>query len=178
MARLRFLAVFVLVFAIIGGWETIRSYSARLMHAATPEAGISPDSEYFCPMDPGVVADWPSKCPVCNMSLVLRKRGDSAPLPDGVMARMQLTPYRLWLGGVATSPVEYEPLARLLNSPASRSAIIQSPSRIEATAFAHELSWIEPGQRAEVVRSSEGAVPRGMVRCETFPGRSPAGLRP
>src|SRR5262245_54586436 len=86
-ARLRFLFVFAVVFAVIGGWETIRAYWARLTVVTTPEATISSDTEYFCPMDPGVISDWPSKCPVCNMTLVRRKRGESAPLPDGVMAR-------------------------------------------------------------------------------------------
>ncbi|ODT97203.1 MAG: hypothetical protein ABS79_07605 [Planctomycetes bacterium SCN 63-9] len=154
-ARLRFLAVFVLVFAIIGGWETLRSYTARLISTAAPESGISADSEYFCPMDPGVISDWPSKCPVCNMSLVLRKRGDAAPLPEGVMARMQLTPYRLWLGGVATTPVEYRPLARAFELPGVLVGMPPAALRIEAEAFAHELRWIEPGQPAEVILPQE-----------------------
>jgi membrane fusion protein, copper/silver efflux system len=57
-----------------------------------------------------VVSDWPSKCPVCSMTLVRREKGDMTPLPDGVVARVQLSPYRLQLAGVRTSPVEFRRL--------------------------------------------------------------------
>ncbi len=150
-ARLRFLVVFAVVFAIIGGWETIRAYWSRLVNGPTQEAAISSDTEYFCPMDPGVISDWPSKCPVCNMTLVRRKRGESAPLPDGVMARMQITPYRLWLGGIRTATVDYAPLAKTLELP----GIVADRTLIEADVFARERAWIEVGQAVEVVPLDE-----------------------
>ena len=62
-------------------------------------------------MCPGVLSDWPDKCPVCHMTLVRRTRGEAVPLPDGVVARMQLTPYRVQLAGLRTAPAEYLPLA-------------------------------------------------------------------
>src|SRR5262245_55213668 len=58
-------------------------------------------------MCPGVLSAWPSKCPVCSMTLVRREKGDMTPLPDGVVARVQLSPYRLQLAGIRTSPVEF-----------------------------------------------------------------------
>lgn len=149
--RLRFLAVFAVVFAIIGSWETLRTYSARLFRPAVADSGISTDTEYFCPMDPGVIGDWPSKCPVCNMTLVLRKKGDAAALPDGVLARMQLTPYRLSLGGVATAPVDYLPLARTV----TLAGVVRGPTRIEATAFPRECEGLAPGQSAEITRDGD-----------------------
>jgi hypothetical protein len=112
---LRFLFVFAFAFIVVGKWDVLRNYWDRLTRGATHNQGmqaISKDTEYFCPMCPGVVSDWPSKCPVCNMALVRRKRGEAVPLPDGVVARMQLSPYRLRLAGVQTSPVEYQPLVR------------------------------------------------------------------
>lgn|GEM_PF-991306 len=154
-ARLRFLLVFAVVFAIIGGWETIRAYWARLTVVAPPEATISSDTEYFCPMDPGVISDWPSKCPVCNMTLVRRKRGESAPLPDGVMARMQFTPYRLWLGGIRTATVDYAPLAKTLELPGVVAASEAGRVRVQADVFARELAWIAAGQAVEVVPLDE-----------------------
>ena len=157
LARTRFLAVFAVVFAIVGGWETIRSRVTRLIGTTPPEMGISADAEYFCPMDPGIISDWPSKCPVCNMSLVLRKRGELTPLPEGVVARMQVTPYRLWLGGVSTSSVEFEPLVRTLKLPGVVIAKPGGAPHIEAAVFSHELSWIEPGQKAVVVLERDGA---------------------
>ena len=37
-------------------------------------------------------------------------------LPDGVVARMQLSPYRIQLAGIQTAPAEFRPLARELES--------------------------------------------------------------
>lgn len=62
-------------------------------------------------MCPGVVSDWPAKCPVCHMELVQRQKSESTPLPDGVVARMQFTPYRVQLAGIRTTPVEFRSLA-------------------------------------------------------------------
>src|SRR5262249_15147822 len=72
---------------------------------------VSSDTEYFCPMDPGVTSDWPTKCGVCNMSLVRRKRGEAVSLPDGVVARMQLSPNRIQLAGIQTAPASFRALA-------------------------------------------------------------------
>ena len=63
-------------------------------------------------MDPGVLSDWPGRCGVCNMALVRRKKGEAAMLPDGVVARMQLSPYRVQLAGIRTAAAEFRPLAR------------------------------------------------------------------
>ncbi len=149
--RLRFLSVFAVVFVILGSWETIRTYWGRLTSASTSEPVISSDTEYFCPMDPGILSDWPSKCPVCNMTLVRRKRGEAVPLPDGVMARMQFTPYRLWLGGIRTEAVDFAPLARTIEIPGIVRGELGGHARVEADVFARELTWIEAGQAVEVV---------------------------
>jgi YHS domain-containing protein len=110
--RLRFLAVLVVAFLIVGRWDVLRNYwdkYTRTPNSRTPQP-ISADMEYFCPMCPGVVSDWPSKCPVCNMTLVRRPKGQATPLPDGVVARMQMSPYRLQMAGVQTSLIAYQPL--------------------------------------------------------------------
>ena len=151
-ARLRFLAVFGVVFLVVGGWEPIRTYWTRWTAGAPSEQAVSSDTQYFCPMDPGILSDWPSKCPVCNMSLVRRKKGESAPLPDGVVARMQFTPYRLWLGGIRTATIEYAALARILEAPGTVTANGPGPILIEAEFFTHELAWLAAGQDAEVTR--------------------------
>jgi hypothetical protein len=112
--RLRFVAIFLVVFLVIGSWDTLSNYWDRLTTFSTSEApqAVSGNTEYFCPMCPGVISDWPSKCPVCNMALVRRKKGGPVQLPDGVVSRMQYSPYRLQLAGVRTSVVGYRPLAR------------------------------------------------------------------
>jgi len=51
-------------------------------------------------MDPGVLSTWPAICPICNMDLVPRRKTEAQLLPEGVVARMQLTPYRIQLAGI------------------------------------------------------------------------------
>ncbi len=114
--RLRFLAVLLAAFVVVGEWDVIRNYWERLTRGRASldlaASAVSADTEYFCPMDPGVVSVWPGKCGVCNMPLVRRARGEPVALPGGAIARMQLSPYRLQLGGIETSPVTYRPLER------------------------------------------------------------------
>ena len=147
---MRFVGVFAAVFVVVGGWETLSGYWARLTAVATSTATISSDTEFFCPMDPGVLSDWPSKCPICNMTLVRHKRGEATPLPDGVVARMQFTPYRLWLGGIRTASVDYAPLARQVEAPGTVATVASDRAEVEAHFFGRELVWVEAGESAEV----------------------------
>ena len=113
--RLRFLFVLLAGFLIVGKWNVLRNYwdTLTLPRSAVPvHGGVSGETEYFCPMCPGVISVWPTKCSVCNMPLVRRKRGDAQQLPDGVLARMQISPYRVHLAGIQTAAVEYRPLTR------------------------------------------------------------------
>ena len=146
----------------IGSWETIRTYWGRLTTAATSEPAISIDTEYFCPMDPGILSDWPSKCPVCNMTLVRRKRGEAVPLPEGVMARMQFTPYRLWLGGIRTEAVDFAPLARTLEVPGTVHAVTPGHARVEGEIFAASLPgsrWAKRSRSFRFIRMASRRVP-------------------
>lgn len=116
--RARFLIVLAVIGLVVGQWERLSGYWNWLSRQALGEAerhsAVSDDTEFFCPMDPGVVSPWEDKCPICNMTLVRRKKGDAPLLPEGVVARMQISPYRLQLAGVKTAPVEYRPLVREL----------------------------------------------------------------
>ena len=114
--RLRIPIVLVIAAVVVGRWDVLRNYWDRLTRPTPIESiaehAVSTDTEYFCPMDPGVVSDWPGRCGVCNMALVRRKKGEATLLPDGVVARMQLSPYRVQLAGIRTSAVEFRPLDR------------------------------------------------------------------
>ncbi|HJZ93257.1 MAG TPA: efflux RND transporter periplasmic adaptor subunit [Gemmataceae bacterium] len=97
---------------LIAYWPWVRNHWDRLTGSRTGlDAAVSLDTEYWCPMCPGVLSDWPARCPVCHMDLVRRKKGEPVPLPDGVVARMQFTPYRVQLAGIRTAPAEFRPLA-------------------------------------------------------------------
>jgi membrane fusion protein, copper/silver efflux system len=151
--RLRFVAVLAVTFVIVGQWETLRARWDRLsatVRQADPQAqAVSTDSEYFCPMDPGVVSDWPGKCGACNMVLVRRKKGEQTPLPSGVVARMQLSPYRVQLAGIRTATVAYKPLAREVVFSGIASGIGSSRT-VEADVFERDLPLLAEGQAAEL----------------------------
>jgi hypothetical protein len=105
-------------------------------------------------MDPGVVSEWPGKCGICHMALVRRKTGDTAPLPSGIVARMQFSPYRVQLAGIRTAPITYEPLARevVLVGTATAGA---SPQVVEAELFERDRAFVAEGQVVEMTSVEE-----------------------
>src|SRR5262245_50692123 len=151
--RLRIPIVLVFGALVVGRWDAIGNYWDRLPRPAPVESiagqAVSKETEYFCPMDPGVVSDWPGRCGVCNMALVRRKRGEAVMLPDGVVARMQLSPYRIQLAGIQTAPVGYRPLARewttsgaVAREGAAATVVVEVSSR--------QAPWVEEGQAVEI----------------------------
>ncbi|MHC5538220.1 heavy metal-binding domain-containing protein, partial [Singulisphaera rosea] len=114
--RLRFIVVLACAALVAGQWDTLRNYwdhwTRGLIQGGTSSRAAPPNIEYFCPMDPVVVSTRPGKCDICNMALVRRKIGEMAPLPSGVLARMQISPYRVLLAGIRSAPVDYQPIAQ------------------------------------------------------------------
>ena len=108
--RLRFVIVLLVAFLIVGRWGTWQNYwnkwTRPLFGGAAHAGSVSGDTEFFCPMCPGVLSDWPAICPVCHMDLVSRRRGEPIVLPDGTLSRMQLAPYRIQLAGIQTTEVK------------------------------------------------------------------------
>jgi hypothetical protein len=151
--RLRFLAALVVASLIVGRWDVLRTYWDRWTAPSARDAAmgaVSADTEYFCPMDPGVVSSWPGKCPVCHMATVRRPKGDMGPLPSGVIARVQLSPDRVQLAGIRSEPVRYRPLAKEIRSVGVVS-VEGGRTSVRSEVGAEEASWLEPGQAAEVV---------------------------
>jgi hypothetical protein len=112
--RLRFVIVLLVAFVVVGRWGTWQNYWTkwtRPLFGGAPHAGtISTETEFFCPMCPGVLSDWPAICPVCHMDLVTRRRGEPIVLPDGTLARMQLAPYRIQQAGIHTTELQPQTL--------------------------------------------------------------------
>ncbi len=169
--RLRFVVVLIVAFLVVGMWGPLINYWDTLTHRFTrshaSEHAVSADTEYFCPMDPGVVSDWPAICPVCNMDLVRRKKGEAVILPEGVVARMQFSPYRIQLAGIKTSVIgrqrvarEFVIAGRLVESavgPATENAGTSSPSTgrplaliLEAEAYLRDLIFLTPGREGQI----------------------------
>jgi multidrug efflux pump subunit AcrA (membrane-fusion protein) len=119
-ARLRFVAVFVVAALVLGYWDNIKNHVDKwtrppLAPDALAHAHAS-DIEFYCPMHPDVIRERSGQCPKCGMPLVKRKRGEAQVLPADVLARVNLTPRRLELAGIHTSPVEYRDLLREVRS--------------------------------------------------------------
>jgi hypothetical protein len=161
--RLRIPVVLVVAALVVGRWDVIKNNWERLTRSAwfesTAPSAVSSNTEYFCPMDPGIVSDWPGKCGICNMALVRRKRGEAVALPDGVIARMQLSPYRIQLAGIETAPAAFRPLERELESSGTlrrerdgATVLLELPAR--------QAPWVAEGLSADVV-------------CADLPGHEP-----
>jgi hypothetical protein len=95
------------------------------------------------------------------MSLVRREKGDMTPLPDGVVARVQLSPYRLQLAGIRTSPVEFLRLEHEISAGGlleAESGSSTSSSLVMSTeVFERDAAMLSVGQEAE-------------LSCESSPG--------
>lgn len=164
--RLRFLVALTVGFVIVARWDVLRTYWDHWTAPAARDASmgaVSADTEYFCPMDPGVLSTWPGKCPVCHMALVRRRKGDMGPLPSGVLARVQLSPDRVLLAGIKAEPVRSRPLAREIRS-AGPAKLDGNRATIRTEISPDDASWIEPGQAAEVGPDPPDGSP-------TIPGR-------
>src|SRR5262249_582544 len=85
LVRARFFLLLGGVLLLIAAWPRLRTALEQLTQPGPPRDAVSSDTEYWCPMCPGVLSDWPSKCPVCHMALVRRLKGEMTPLPDGVV---------------------------------------------------------------------------------------------
>jgi multidrug efflux pump subunit AcrA (membrane-fusion protein) len=118
-ARLRFIAILVIIGLVIGNWTTLNNFYEKWMRPTGAAEAGDPDAEWFCPMHPQIVRDKPGeKCPICHMDLAKRKKGSGEPeaLPPGIVSRVQLTPYRVVLAGVQTFPVRRLPLVKELTT--------------------------------------------------------------
>jgi len=119
-ARLRFVAIFIIVALVVGYWDNIKNYYDKWTRpAVAPDSLVSAaagDIEFYCPMHPEVVRSQPGQCPKCGMPLVKRNKGQAEQLPADVLARVTLTPKRKALAGIATTAVEYRTLVREIRS--------------------------------------------------------------
>lgn len=114
--RLRFVVLMGVTGLTFAYWDTIwNRYDKWTRPAVAMVAGAS-STEYFCPMHPNVVRDESGSCPICGMPLSKRTKGSKETLPEGVLARVQLAPYRIRQAGIETSAVAYEPLSETLTT--------------------------------------------------------------
>jgi membrane fusion protein, copper/silver efflux system len=104
--RLRFIILMVATGIVAAQWDNIVAHWDRWTRPHRAEVSATElRVEYYCPMHPSVIRGELGNCPICGMPLVKRAKGEKPELPEGVLGRVQLTPYRMKLAGVATSEV-------------------------------------------------------------------------
>ncbi len=182
LVRARFILLLLGLLLLVGNWGVLRNHWDRLTGSGgRTDTPVSWDTEYWCPMCPGVLSDWPGKCPVCNMSLVRRQKGEMVPLPDGVVARMQLSPYRIQLAGIQTVPVEYRPLVQEVVTagfvqPAEDAELASQRRRVDTEISERASADLQPGQRMEVASEAFPGV-SWRARVVALEPRITAGIR-
>ncbi|MFH0981279.1 MAG: efflux RND transporter periplasmic adaptor subunit [Planctomycetota bacterium] len=111
--RLRFIFLMVIVGVVAGNWDDIMNYYDRWRRPARAPAAVqAQETEYYCPMHPNIIRVEPGSCPICGMPLSERAKSGGQALPEGVLAQVQLTPLKVQMGRVATTPVSYRLLSR------------------------------------------------------------------
>ncbi|MCX6347904.1 MAG: efflux RND transporter periplasmic adaptor subunit [Candidatus Aureabacteria bacterium] len=122
--RMRFIIILLVTALVVGYWDYIQNYYERWQrshqthaaHEGHEKEAAQSEFEYFCPMHPFVIRDDWGKCPICGMDLVKRKKGAAVELPEGVIARVQVSPERVMQAGVETEPAAYRLLTHTLRS--------------------------------------------------------------
>ena len=109
MARLRFVAIFVMAALLVGYWDDIKAHVDKWTRPPSTYAAADAHDEWYCPMHPQIVRSAPGQCPICGMDL---KKRDPRDKTAAITDRIQLSPYRLALANIATTPIVYKPLVR------------------------------------------------------------------
>ncbi len=114
--RLRFVALLAATGLAFAYWDTIQNRYEKWMRPAHRAEAAHVGSEFYCPMHPNVVRDESGSCPICGMPLSKRVKGEKTPLPEGVLARVQLAPMRVRQAGIRTVSVAYGPMSETLTT--------------------------------------------------------------
>ncbi len=120
--RLRFIFILVVTAVVVGYWDHIQNYYDRWQRTHHAGVGghvtenVDQEWEYYCGMHPFVIRDQSGKCPICGMDLTKRKKGAATELPEGTLARVQVSPERIMQGGIQVEPVLYRLLTHTVRS--------------------------------------------------------------
>jgi Cu(I)/Ag(I) efflux system membrane fusion protein len=158
-ARLRFVAILVVIGLVIGNWKTINAYWELWTRPAHADEAAGGQYEWYCPMHPQIVRDNDrEKCPICHMPLARREKESGPPkaLPAGIVSRVNLSPLQVRQAGVRTVAVTYLPVTKTITTVGSVewdetklwriSSTIAGRSRIDKLYVNVTDEWIHQGQ--------------------------------
>jgi len=117
MLLLALLGAGFLVYLLIPSRREVPRTSKDATPASSGQPAAADQPFYYCPMHPSYTSDRPGDCPICNMSLVVRKPEDAATasaVPEH--ATIRVTPERRQLIGVRTGTVEKRMLERTIRA--------------------------------------------------------------
>src|SRR5262249_19899574 len=114
--RLRFVVLMAITGFVFAKWDTIRNRYDKWMRPAVGTYAAVSGIEHYCPMHPQVVQEEPGSCPICGMPLAQRRKGGNVALPQGVLSRVQLAPFRVKQAGIETAEVRFAPLMETLST--------------------------------------------------------------
>jgi Cu(I)/Ag(I) efflux system membrane fusion protein len=157
LARLRFIAVLVVIGVIITQWDLLNAYYEKWTRGSNATAAAGGDVEWFCPMHPSVVRDnGKDKCPVCFMPLSKRKKGamHEEVLPAGIVNRVQLSPYRIVLAGVQTWELDYVPVSKEIKA-AGFIEFNERGQRIVSARIAGRIDKLFVNETGQMVRAGD-----------------------
>jgi Cu(I)/Ag(I) efflux system membrane fusion protein len=163
--RLRFVVLMAATALVFAYWDTIWNYYEKWTRPAEVRQAVRSDIEFYCPMHPTVVQGEPGSCPICGMPLSERKKGEPARLPEGVLARVELSPVRVAQAGVRTVEVEYTPLNETVTTVGSVelderlvkriSSRLKGMSRVEKLFVNFNGTTVKQGEPLAVLYSGE-----------------------
>jgi Cu(I)/Ag(I) efflux system membrane fusion protein len=111
--RLRFIFLMILVGVVSANWDGIMNRYDRWRRPAKAEDRVAGEAvEFYCPMHPNIVRGEPGSCPICGMPLSKRAKSGHTEMSPDALARVQLSPFKVQMGRIGTSPVEYRLLSR------------------------------------------------------------------
>jgi Cu(I)/Ag(I) efflux system membrane fusion protein len=163
--RLRFIALMAVTGLAFAYWDTLWNYYEKYTRPQGEQVAAASEFEFFCPMHPSVVREQPGNCPICGMPLSKRKKGEKTVLPEGVISRVQLAPFRVVQAGIRTVEASSTPLSESLTTVGSVtfderrlariSSKIKGMSRVEKLAVNFTGTFVEVGDVLAEVYNAE-----------------------
>jgi len=107
----KLVAIGLILLTLFGAFVLIQRYQHKAGHQHETE--VAAKQIYYCPMHPNYTSDRPGECPICGMTLVLKKEKAKQHVEKG---EVFLSPEKQQLIGVKTSKVKFVSLQKVIQA--------------------------------------------------------------